>query len=172
MDMGFRIHTKQHGWRLMGFIRLPWDLENTSWELALMPVLYNNSPIIIHKHLHVAYTESASWELALMPILYNNNPILNHSHSYNSSRPRNYRLARGYTHFPRILCLTWGNTHLPRTSPEENTHFPRTSHSHQGFGSLPNSRPGIGKLPTWQLQPSLRSTSLVLLYTQLIHEHP
>ena len=22
-DMGFRIHTKQHGWRLIGFIRLP-----------------------------------------------------------------------------------------------------------------------------------------------------
>ena len=79
-----------------------------------------------------------------------------------------------------------GKTHIPRTSvsPEENTHFPRTSHSHymwrpQGFGSLPNSRPGVGKLPTRQLQSSLPSTSLVLLYTQLgrvslivIRSHP
>ena len=63
--MGLRIHTKQHGWRLIGFIRFPWAMENTSWELGLMPVLYNNSPMIIH----------------------NNNPII--------IRTNNIRLVRG-----------------------------------------------------------------------------
>ena len=67
-----------------------------------------------------------------------------------------------------------GNTHIPRTpvSPEKKNHFPRSSLSHyvwrpQGIGSLPNSRPGFGKLPTRQFWSSMRSSSPLLLNTQL-----
>ena len=88
-----------------------------------------------------------------MSILYNNNPIIIHTVTIH--------LVRGIPVFRATIV-----------SPKENTHFPRTSHSHyvwrpQGFGSLPNSRPVVGKLPTQQFQSSMRSTSLVLLYTQL-----
>ena len=114
-----------------------------------------------------------------MLILYNNNPII-HSLQFiyprNNHLPHTYRLARGNAHFLRILCIARGNTHILATSvsPEENTHFPRTSHSRyvwrpQGFRSLPNSRPGSGKLPTRQFMSSLWFMFFFSIYTWFIH---
>ena len=64
--------------------------------------------------------ENASWVMVLIPILYNNNqynPTVTHNQSRpgNTRLPRNNTLTWGNTHFPRIFNLARGNTHFPRT---------------------------------------------------------
>ena len=113
-----------------------------------------------------------------MPILYNNNPIIIHTH--------NIRLARGNAVFHasivasgetptfRASCVWPGVTPTFCALQSRRKKHPLSAHlTHhyvwrlQGFGILPNCRPGVGKLPTRLIQSSLRSTSLVLLHTQL-----
>ena len=92
----------------------PRALESTSWELALMPVLYNNNPII---HTRFTYVESASCELALMPV--NNHPIIQSQYYILSGEypsTAHSRLARGKPIFRAPQTLARGNTHFPRTS--------------------------------------------------------
>ena len=109
--------------------------------------------------------ESASCELALKPSLYNNRPI----HSKYS--------CAGNTRLPRTSSLAWGNTHFPctwclaRGKHPHSAHFSLARSQHprqpQGFGSLPTSRPGLGKLPTRQSMSSLWSPYHFILCTQL-----
>ena len=90
-------------------------------------------------------------------------------------RPGNNRLlsygnlARGNTYFPRI--------YFPRISGLARGKHPHSAHlclarsqhprRSQGFGNLPISRPGLGKLPTRQSMSSLWSPWCLLLITQL-----
>ena len=99
--------------------------------------------------------ESASCELALKPSLYNNRPIhSNYSCAGNTCLPRTSSLAWGNTHFPCTWCLARGkHPHSAHLSLARSQH-PRQP---QGFGSLPTSRPGLGKLPTRQSMSSLWS---------------
>ena len=109
--------------------------------------------------------ESASCELALKPSLYNNRPI----HSKYS--------CAGHTRLPRTSSLAWGNTHFPCTWCLARGKHPHSAHlslarsQHprqlQGFGSLPTSRPGLGKLPTRQSMSFLWSPYHFILCTQL-----
>ena len=69
-----------------------------------MPVLYYNSPMIIHNHLHTRRV-CTSLELALMPILYNNSPIITN----------NIRLVRGNPVF-RAFIVSPGETPTFRAS--------------------------------------------------------
>ena len=72
----FGVSDQSHNTTRMTFNRVylaPRALESASWELALMPILYN---IIQQLHTAFTYVENASCELALMPIFYNNNPII------------------------------------------------------------------------------------------------
>ena len=109
--------------------------------------------------------ESTSCELALKPSLYNNSPI--HSkyfHPGNTRLPRTSSLARGDTHFPCTWCLARGkHPHSAHLDLARSQH-PRRP---QGFGNLPISQPGLGKLPTRQSMSSLWSPYCLILITQL-----
>ena len=95
-----------------------------------------------------------------------------------------FNVRPGNNRLPRYGTLTRENTHVPRI------YFPRTSglargkHPHsvhlymylarsphlrrpQGFGNLPISRPGLGKLPTRQSMSSLWSPECLLPNSQL-----
>ena len=95
--------------------------------------------------------------VTLKPSLYNNNPILHTLIHLVQGTP--VFLATpvspgGNTHFPRIRCLARGKhphfAHLSLARSEDPLRL-------QGFGSLPISRPGLGKPPTRQYLSSLRS---------------
>ena len=87
----------------------------------------------------------------------------------NNRLPRYGTLARGNTHFPR--------NYFPRTSGLARGKHPHSAHlcltrnphprRPQGFGNLPISRPGLGKLSTRQSISSLWSPGYLLLITQL-----
>ena len=114
-----------------------------------------------------------------MPILYNNNPIIIHTNNICLVRGNpvfcTSIVSPGETPTFRASCVSPGVTPTFRalqSRPRKTPTFcaPHANHyvwQPQGFGSLPNCRPGVGKLPTRLIQSSLRSTSLVFLYTQL-----
>ena len=87
----------------------------------------------------------------------------------NNRLPRSGTLTRGNTHFPRI--------YFPRTSDLSRGKHPHSAHLYlarsphlrqsQGFGNLPISRPGLGKLPTRQSVSSLWSPECLLPNSQL-----
>ena len=87
----------------------------------------------------------------------------------NNRLPRSGTLARGNTHFPRI--------YFPPTSDLSRGKHPHSAHLYlarsphlrqpQGFGYLPISRPGLGKLPTRQSVSSLWSLECLLPNSQL-----
>ena len=87
----------------------------------------------------------------------------------NNRLPRYGTLARGNTHFPHI--------YFPRISGLAREKHPHSAHlcparsphprRPQGFGNLPISWPGLGKLPTRQSMSSLWSPGCLLLITQL-----
>ena len=115
--------------------------------------------------------ESTSCLLALKPGYYT--IIVQYTTSNvrpgNNRLPRYGNLARGNTHFLR--------TCFPRTSGLARGKHPHSAHlclariphprRSQGFGNLPISRPGLGKLPTRQSVSSLWSPECLLLNTQL-----
>ena len=45
-NLGFPINWTQHGWRFNTAYSAPRALESASWELALKPIIYNNSSIM------------------------------------------------------------------------------------------------------------------------------
>ena len=155
-DMGFW-STTQHRWFLIRINGLPepWRVPPDSWhDHVTLTIQYS----FIHM-------ESISCELALKPSLYNNSPI--HSKYFrpgNTRLPRTFSLARGNTHFPRTWCFARGkHPHSAHLNLARSQH-PRRP---QGFGNLPISRPGLGKLPTRQSMSSLWSPYCLILMTQL-----
>ena len=72
-------------------------------------------------------------------------------------------LARGNTHFPRTWCLAGGapTFRAPQSRPKS------TPTSATGFREPPNSRPGLGKLPTRQSMSSLWTPYCLIPNTQL-----
>ena len=109
--------------------------------------------------------ESTSCILALKPNYY----AIIVQYTIFNVRPGNNRLlrsgtlARGNTHFP---CI-----YFPRTSGLARGKHPHSTHLYlargphlrrpQGFGNLPISRPGLGKLPTRQSVSSLSPECLL-----------
>ena len=114
-------------------------------------------------HIHV---ESTSCLLALNPSYY----TIIVQHTIFNVRPGNNRLphsgtlARGNTHFPRTSGLTRGkHPHSAHLYLARSPHLRRP----QGFGNLPISRPGLGKLPTQQSVSSLWYPECLLPNSQL-----
>ena len=120
--------------------------------------------------------ENISCELAFKPSYY----AIIVQYTIITVRPGNNRL-------PRYGTLAWGNTHFPRIYFPRISDLARGKHPHsahlcrarsphprrpQGFGNLPISRPGLGKLPTRQSMSSLWCPGCLLLITQLWRVSP
>ena len=115
--------------------------------------------------------ESTSCLLALKPSYYT--ILVQYTiftvRSGNNRLPRYGIFVRGNTHFPRF--------YFPRTSGLARGKNPHSAHlclarsphlrRPQGFGNLPISRPGLGKLPTRQSMSSLWSPECLLPNSQL-----
>ena len=156
--MGFLINNTTQ----MTFNKVYWApraLKSASWDLALKPIMYNNNSIT---HSYTWRVPPASWHLSRVYTI-----II--QYTGNTWIPRYSSLSRGNTHFPRTWCLARGkHPHYAHLSLARSQH-PRRP---QGFGSLPISRPGLGKLPTRQSMSFLWTPYGLILNTQLGLESP
>ena len=136
-------------------------MESASWQLALKPTIWQSQVNVTFIHV-----ESISCLLALNPSYYT--IIVQHTI---------FNVRLGNNRLPHSGTLAWGNTHFPRTSGLTRGKHPHSAHLYlarsphlrrpQGFGNLPISRPGLGKLPTQQSVSSLWYPECLLPNSQL-----